>query len=355
MRYFLALLLFIAPAFAAKNYEICHELPYYNPSQGVFDKVSALDPDRIWGTWEIEWDKLITRVVQKGGIVIHTSNSTGNVYRVDSNRSKRTIKKMGMKRLKESVSRNIYFNRPVYYKDEAFKRIPKRKKIMFLLEPPSVIPEQYTREFLSQFEKVYSWHNDWVDGKHIVKFYHPVLRPAREAIPVNERSFMCMVTANKESPHPHELYSKRRKLMHYFMHRPDFHLYGPAWDPGLPCYKGMCEYKVETMRRYKFAICLENISSCPGYISEKIFDAFAALCIPIYEGDPDVTDEIPANCFIDLRKFSSFKELENYLTNMSDEEFQGYIQNIQEFLKSPQAQKFSGEAFERLLEKEFLD
>lgn len=42
--------------------------------------------------------------------------------------------------------------------------------------------------------------------------------------------------------------------------------------------------KIEWLKDYKFNLCYEN-SSYPGYLTEKIFDAFAAGCIPIYWGD----------------------------------------------------------------------
>ncbi len=44
------------------------------------------------------------------------------------------------------------------------------------------------------------------------------------------------------------------------------------------------ENKIEWLKSYKFNICFEN-SSHPGYLTEKLFDAFAAGCIPIYWGD----------------------------------------------------------------------
>ncbi|MDR1453444.1 MAG: hypothetical protein LBJ25_05680 [Candidatus Margulisbacteria bacterium] len=43
------------------------------------------------------------------------------------------------------------------------------------------------------------------------------------------------------------------------------------------------------LRQYKFNICPEN-SQSPGYVTEKIFDAFHAGCIPVYNGyssDPE--------------------------------------------------------------------
>lgn len=42
--------------------------------------------------------------------------------------------------------------------------------------------------------------------------------------------------------------------------------------------------KIEWLKTYKFNICFEN-SSYPGYLTEKLFDAFLAGCVPIYWGD----------------------------------------------------------------------
>lgn len=69
------------------------------------------------------------------------------------------------------------------------------------------------------------------------------------------------------------------------------------------CFEKLCEYKkvdsggkhknnighrvgdkLQWLKNYKFNICFEN-SSYPGYLTEKLFDAFAAKCVPIYWGD----------------------------------------------------------------------
>ena len=45
--------------------------------------------------------------------------------------------------------------------------------------------------------------------------------------------------------------------------------------------------KTAYLRRFKFTIAFEN-SRRPGYVSEKLFDAFAADTVPIYWGDPEI-------------------------------------------------------------------
>lgn len=47
---------------------------------------------------------------------------------------------------------------------------------------------------------------------------------------------------------------------------------------------GSIDKKIKWLENYKFNICFEN-SSFPGYLTEKLFDAYQAGCVPIYWGD----------------------------------------------------------------------
>ncbi|WP_395002542.1 glycosyltransferase family 10 domain-containing protein [uncultured Helicobacter sp.] len=51
--------------------------------------------------------------------------------------------------------------------------------------------------------------------------------------------------------------------------------------------------KRKWLQQYRFHICFEN-SSYPGYLTEKLFDAYAAGCIPIYWGDTSLRCAPPA-------------------------------------------------------------
>ena len=84
---------------------------------------------------------------------------------------------------------------------------------------------------------------------------------------------------------------------------------------GFKTYQGSVEDKIAATRGYKFSICYENTRGVPGYITEKIFDSFQAGVVPVYLGAPNITDEVPAGCFIDRRKFSSYQKLHAYLRN----------------------------------------
>lgn len=66
--------------------------------------------------------------------------------------------------------------------------------------------------------------------------------------------------------------------------------------------------KLEFESRHKFAIACEN-SSHPGYTTEKLVEAFAAGCVPIYWGDPEVANVFNPKAFVNVHDFSSLSEL----------------------------------------------
>lgn len=66
--------------------------------------------------------------------------------------------------------------------------------------------------------------------------------------------------------------------------------------------------KQEFLSKHRFSIAFEN-SSSPGYVTEKIIQAFAAGNIPIYWGDSEIEKEFNEEAFINCHKFRSFKEV----------------------------------------------
>lgn len=53
------------------------------------------------------------------------------------------------------------------------------------------------------------------------------------------------------------------------------------------------------MRRAKFGLAFEN-ESYPGYCTEKLLQARAAGCVPIYWGDPEVTMDFNKDAFLEV-------------------------------------------------------
>jgi len=83
--------------------------------------------------------------------------------------------------------------------------------------------------------------------------------------------------------------------------------------------------KLEFQKKYKFSICFEN-SSTSGYITEKIFQAFAAKTIPIYWGDINISKSINKGgsginnkSFINLHDFESFEHSIQYIKEIDSD------------------------------------
>ncbi len=66
--------------------------------------------------------------------------------------------------------------------------------------------------------------------------------------------------------------------------------------------------KVEFLRPYKFNICYENTCK-PGYVTEKIYDAMAARCLPIYWGPPEISQQFNPRSFLNRSDFPSDEAL----------------------------------------------
>jgi len=221
--------------------------------------------------------------------------------------------------------------------------------ILLLSEPPSVIPEQYENNVLQLFDAVLTWNDALVDNKKFFKcnlfFASP---PPENTLPFAKRKLLTMVIANKRSSHPYELYSKRRAVISFFERKytEDFDLYGFRWDPFLyKTYKGTIHNKVETLKNYRFCFAYENVAKIPGYITEKIFDCFAAGCVPIYLGAPNIKRYIPQSCYILREDFASTEELYHFVKNMPEEKYNEYLQSIKKFTTSKGAEIFQPPQF----------
>ena len=250
----------------------------------------------------------------------------------------------------------VVWNKPHFVKRKNREvRIPRQKALLFMWEPPTVQKKLYSPRYHALFKRIYTWDDDLVDNKRYFKFYYPVLHPMiSETTPFEEKKLLTFMFSRKTSQHPKELYSEREKVIQFFEERPagEFDFYGRHWEiKNSKNYKGAPADKIHTLKNYRFVICYENMRDVKGYITEKIFDAFAAGCIPIYWGASNVQDYIPKGCFIDRREFADNEALYAFIKNMDKSTYDAYIENIRTYLKSDKAQLFSQKMFTTI----FLD
>lgn len=223
-------------------------------------------------------------------------------------------------------------------------KLPKEKLIYFSWEPGGA-----SAEYCRQFSRVYTFNDLLVDRIRYFKFYYPVLLPMPPYLPPFALKKLCVLMTQTRTP-------EREKMIRFFetKREGDFDYFGFNPIVQTPLYRGripghpLSPEKLSILEEYRFAICFEN-SFIPGYITEKIFTCFAAGCVPIYLGAPNVETYIPKECFIDYRDFQNDEELYQYITTMSSETYETYIDNIRLFLDSEQAELFSTRHFNQII------
>lgn len=243
----------------------------------------------------------------------------------------------------------VFYNMPWFAQQLKLNKLPSDKLIMFMWEPPTVQPQLYKGRVKKLFHKIYTWDDDLVDNKQYFKFYYPVMFPMLEHLPsFEEKKLVTFISANKTSKHPNELYTERENVIKYFetLDSNDFEFYGLGWAPkGYKTYRGEIPNKLDVLKNYRFAFCYENIRDLNGYVTEKIFDCFAAGCVPIYWGASNIDHYIPKTCYIDRRDFCSNEEVYTFIKQMPKETYESYLTHIRQFLQSDQAKLFTMDQF----------
>lgn len=76
-------------------------------------------------------------------------------------------------------------------------------------------------------------------------------------------------------------------------------LFGRGIDASLGS-KGPVESKTTVMHGARLALAIENDRACPGYVTEKLWDALLAWCLPIYHGSGAWEGLIPPEAVLRL-------------------------------------------------------
>ncbi|MBI2476220.1 MAG: hypothetical protein HYV67_03180 [Candidatus Taylorbacteria bacterium] len=247
--------------------------------------------------------------------------------------------------------------RPLY--EEALQKNMGDKMALILWEGKVNNPLNYSPRVWDKFKTIFTWDDDLVDDKKFFKFFLPTpTRPPRKnPLPFEEKKLLVNMSANRYYPRPRELYSARAKTSAYFdSHYPDdFDLFGARWHtptsrwqkyfpaliPKFACWRGVSQDKMETLSRYKFALCYENLSGTKGYITEKIFDTIQAGTVPIYWGASNIETYVDREAFVDRRRFKSDAALAKYLKSVTEEEYRKMISAGQTYLETGRFGQFS--------------
>jgi hypothetical protein len=232
------------------------------------------------------------------------------------------------------------------------------KKILVRQEPELVLPENYKAKNTANFWKIINVGSKSEKGFLNINWPQNI-NGNLKFINERKRGKIILLNSNLISLHKSELYSLRREAA-YKLDAID--LFGYGWNNSIferlkslllelkkfinkphklkfsglkyyfrtqKNYKGKVDNKILAMQHYSIALIIEN---SPTYVSEKIFDAFSAGCIPIYIG-PDLNEfEIPNNLFIQANpNLNSIMDSFNLVQEM---DYQVWFDHLNKWLNS---------------------
>lgn len=125
-----------------------------------------------------------------------------------------------------------------------------------------------------------------------------------------DRAFGCRVVSSEKS--------KFREYLFAEISKKKWIASGGRCKNNLPNGRNV-KNKRDFLEKYKFNLAMEN-ADAPGYVTEKIVQAWAAGCIPLYWGGGRmIGEEFNKEAFIDCSDFASVDELVEYLTDLEQD------------------------------------
>ena len=248
----------------------------------------------------------------------------------------------------------------------------KEKSYLWIMETPPTIDHLYWNKNINQFKKVFTYQRKRVDNKHIFNFaipYYFKYKVFNVDEAMAQKNVLIAQIAGNHYYDNRFLYHERRKDTVWLLENThdQYKLYGNGWnklekelsDKGKKefksVYQGYIPNKQDAVKPAKFVLAYENASS-DDYVTEKIFDVMVGGSVPVYLGAPNITEYVPADCFIDRKKFKSMAELYTYLSTMPGDVYKGYLERIRSFLqKSDTHPKNAIRLIDQLIDHIFSD
>jgi hypothetical protein len=136
-----------------------------------------------------------------------------------------------------------------------------------------------------------------------------------------------------------------------------FDIFGPGWPKAASgtshgkgflsargAYKGS---KLELLQNYRFTIAYENCLNDCGYITEKLFDALLAGCVPVYLGNKSIQKYVPEDIFVDARQFKTRFDLARFIQTVPEELWRSMRDAGSAFLSSEASDPFGSSQYAR--------
>jgi len=277
--------------------------------------------------------------------------------------------------------------------ESARLKAPRAKTLLMVNESPLLAPATHEIANQALFDFVVTFTRKNCDNWRVFPYRLPLTRqfPARNP-KYSQRKILGMVNTNRVegfwavrqrgatglpgigpllggwhlSPfelwkiYQNDLYAVRRDLVREAgrFDSPVMEVFGKGWNgeqiSWCPLYrnrpyqawrKAFVEDKVDVLSDYRFCLAFENFRGSLDYVDVKVFDGLLAGSVPVYLGEEQITDFLPATAFVDARNFRTHRELLAYLNSCPEPEWAAMREAGQQFLKSEAFTPFSDEAF----------
>lgn len=190
--------------------------------------------------------------------------------------------------------------------------------VLYSREAESHFGSRINAEYLSHFDLVagYQQSSDvWVP------YVSPgLLQRLPEVIPMSERNAVlasAWISSDWDG-------SGRLQFLSDVMLHMEVHSYGHKLKNVGHAYISDHNIRFQISSRYRFVMAFENARDV-DYVTEKFFEPLMYGAVPVYLGAQNIEDFAPGDhCYINAADFSSAKELVEFLTAMSDEEYERY-------------------------------
>ena len=262
--------------------------------------------------------------------------------------------------------------------EEILRERKRQQKLNILLrnEPRCVLPAGYSRTALELNDHIMTFGvaPNSQNGEFWPQFWTEDL--STESNPQRIQDRAVLVNANKLNLSDNELYSLRRKCIKEL---PGLDLYGADWNISLGARIKVVAIEIlkapirhfftfpfhsrfwfnrwsvthapinknEVLMRYKVSLVIENEIT---YLSEKLFDALASGCIPVYVG-PNI-DEYGIPKGLVYQSEPKLGPIKDQLKLAFDADYDQFQEKLSRWLKSPETreQHFGENVMARVLE-----
>jgi hypothetical protein len=232
------------------------------------------------------------------------------------------------------------------------------KKIFIRQEPKMILPQNYKTKNLSKFDLIIDVGASRKSNLNSINWPQKInLNSSNKTEPINSKT--VLINSNLLSLDNDEMYSLRRTIAYKSK---QIDLYGFGWNIGIIKrmkviiielrkfikrpknikfsgakyffknqinYKGSVSNKIQVMGEYRTALVIENSIN---YVSEKIFDAFLAGCIPVYVGPELDQYEIPKNLYIQAKP--TYESVITAMSKAQEINFNKWINDLENWLRS---------------------